>query len=72
MRIFLAKCLKTIVDFSFFFLITFSISVYSMCVCLFSALSRRVGALQIFIIIIIIQCMHAKCHPDITALVDWA
>ena len=32
--------------------ITFSISVYIMCVCLFSALSRRVGALQISIIII--------------------
>ena len=35
-------------------LITFSISMYIMCVCLFSALSRRVGALQISIIIIII------------------
>ena len=33
--------------------ITFSISMYIMCVCLFSALSRRVGALQISIIIII-------------------
>ena len=32
--------------------ITFSISIYIMCVCLFSALSRRVGALQISIIII--------------------
>ena len=46
--------------FSFFvlllllFLITFSISMYIMCVCLFSALSRRVGALQISMIIIII------------------
>ena len=40
--------------FSFFLLITFSISMYIMCVCLFSALSRRVGALQISIIIIII------------------
>ena len=30
---------------------TFSISMYIMCVCLFSALSRRVGALQISIII---------------------
>ena len=29
------------------FLITFSISIYIMCVCLFSALGRRVGALQI-------------------------
>ena len=35
------------------FLITFSISMYIMCVCLFSALSRRVGALQMSIIIII-------------------
>ena len=35
------------------FLITFSISMYIMCVCLFSALGRRVGALQISIIIII-------------------
>ena len=34
-------------------LVTFSISMYIMCVCLFSALSRRVGALQIAIIIII-------------------
>ena len=33
--------------------ITFSISMYVMCVCLFSALSRRVGALQISTIIII-------------------
>ena len=29
-----------------------SISMYIMCVCLFSVFSRRVGALQIFIIII--------------------
>ena len=35
------------------FLITFSISMYIMCVCLFSALRCRVGALQISIIIII-------------------
>ena len=35
--------------------ITFSISMYFMCVCLFSALSRRVGALHISIIIIIIR-----------------
>ena len=34
--------------------IAFSISMYIMCVCLFSALSRRVGALQMPIIIIII------------------
>ena len=34
------------------FLITFSISMYIMYVCLFSALNRRVGALQISIIII--------------------
>ena len=36
-----------------YFWITFSISMYIMCVCLFSALSHRVGALQISIIIII-------------------
>ena len=36
------------------FLDTFSISMYIMCVCLFSALSRWVGALQISMIIIII------------------
>ena len=35
------------------FLITFSISMHVMCVYLFSALSRRVGALQIAIIIIL-------------------
>ena len=33
--------------------ITFPISMYIMCVCLFSALSRRVGTLQISIIIVI-------------------
>ena len=38
----------------YIFWITFSISMYIMRVCLFSALSRRVGALQISIIIIII------------------
>ena len=43
----LAQCLKTLVD---NFLITFSISMYIMCVCLFRVLSRRVGALQISII----------------------
>ena len=37
----------------FIFFITFSILMYIMCVCLFSTLSRRVGALQISIIIII-------------------
>ena len=40
--------------FFFFFWITFSISMYIMCVCLFSALSRRVGALQMSIIIILL------------------
>ena len=40
--------------FKYIFFITFSISTYIMCVCLFSALSRRVGALQISIIIFII------------------
>ena len=34
--------------------VTFSISMYIMCVCLFSALSRKVGALQISISSIII------------------
>ena len=39
-------------------LITFSISVYIMCVilCLFSALSHKVGALQISIIINTLKC----------------
>ena len=37
----------------YIFWITFSISMYIMCVRLFSALSRRVGALQIAIIIIL-------------------
>ena len=48
-------CLNTCqyyIHYYFFKLITFSISMYIMCVCLFSALSRRVGALQISIIII--------------------
>ena len=40
--------------FFIFFFITFSISMYIMCVCLFSALGSRVDALQISIIIIII------------------
>ena len=39
--------------FNLFFWITFSISVYIMCVCLFSALIGRVGALQISIIIVL-------------------
>ena len=45
--------------YSFFFLITFSISMYIMYVilCLFSALCRRVGALQMSIIIVCYQCM---------------
>ena len=38
-----------------FFWKTFSISMYIMCVCLFSALSHRVGTLHISIIIIIIN-----------------
>ena len=43
-------------------LIAFSTSVYIMCVilCLFSALSRRVGALQISIIIIIYLYLNAS------------
>ena len=46
----------TLWQFSFFFFwIKFSISMYIMCVCLFSALSCRVGTLQISIIIIIIK-----------------
>ena len=43
-----------------FFWITFSISMYIMSVCLFSALSRRIGALQISIIIIIIKSRNEK------------
>ena len=45
----LAPCLKTLVDI-FYFLITFSILMYIMCVCLFSALSHMEGALQISIV----------------------
>ena len=48
----------------FFFLITFSISMYIMCVCLFSALSRRVGALQISIIIIITRFYQYNNYDD--------
>jgi len=50
----------TLVDiYIFIFLDNISISMYIMCVCLFSALSRGVGALQISIIIII---MLNKAH----------
>ena len=49
-----------------FYWIPFSISMYIMCVCLFSALNRRVGALQISIIIII------KCIPMCACLVGSA
>ena len=42
--------------FSSFFWILFSILMYIMCVCLFSVLSRRVGTLQISIIIIMANC----------------
>ena len=45
------------------FLDNISISMYIMCVCLFSTLSRRVGALQISIIIII-----PFQHPKIISL----
>ena len=45
--------------FCFCFFITFSISMYIMCVCMFSALSRKVGALQISIIIITCSCYAA-------------
>ena len=38
---------------------------YIMCVCLFSALSRRVGALQISIIIIIIINRAYLCEQDL-------
>ena len=50
--------------FFFFFPHNISISMYIMCVilCMFSALSRRVGALQISIIIIII--CHALLYLD--------
>ena len=46
----------------FFFLITFSILMYIMCVCLFSALSHRVGALQISMVIIIMCMTVAFTH----------
>ena len=52
------------VPFFFFFWITFSISMYIMCVCLFSALSRRVGALQISIIIIITRFYQYNNYDD--------
>ena len=45
--------------------ITFSISTYIMCVCLFSALSRRVGALQISILVIIIQSYAPRAQPSL-------
>ena len=38
---------------------------YIMCVCLFSALSHRVGALQISIIIIIIAVRKANQDTDV-------
>ena len=50
---------------SFSFLITFSISMYIMCVCLFSDLSRRVGALQTSIIIIIIMTQGSSFELEI-------
>ena len=60
--------------FSFFlFLITFSISMYIMCVCLFSALSRRVSVLQISVIIntnthslceLAVDCSHLHKTPQ--------
>ena len=55
----------TLVDiYIFIFWIIFSISMYIMCVCLFSALSRRVGALQISIIIIIRRHSYDKAHNN--------
>ena len=51
--------------FFFFFWITFSISMYIKCVCLFSALSRRVGALQISIITIIIISQSAYVEDNV-------
>ena len=48
--------------------ITFSISMYIMCVCLFSALSRRVGALQISIIIIITATGQPCTYSHWTAM----
>ena len=50
----------SIYTFFIFWGIIFSISMYIMCVCLFSALSRRVGALQISIIIIIINSFSER------------
>ena len=47
-------CVCVCVDICIYFCVTFFISVYIMCVCLFRALSYRVGALQISIIIFII------------------
>ena len=56
------------VSFKLFLLITFSISMYIMCVILwlFSALSRRVGALQISITIIIKNCVPETTYYNAT------
>ena len=50
-------------SFFVFVLDNISISMYIVCVCLFSALSRRVGALQISIIIIK-QLQQQNNSPD--------
>ena len=41
------------------------ISMYIMCVCLFSAFSRRVGAVQISIIIMCAIWLTFGCHPKL-------
>ena len=65
----LAWCVKTLVDiFSSSFFITFFISMYIMCVCFFSALSCRVGALHISILIIITKNYIFMGHSDVE---DW-
>ena len=54
-RIFCIIMIEHLSIYTSFFWITFSISMYVMCVYLFSALSHRVRALQISIIIIILR-----------------
>ena len=64
----LAWCVKTLADIFSSFFITFFISMYIMCVCFFSALSCRVGALHISILIIITKNYIFMGHSDVE---DW-
>ena len=53
------------ISFFLFFFDNIFISMYIMCVCLFSALSRRIGALQTSIIIIINESKFKKALQQI-------